>query len=209
MNPLYQAVYHLVKFLGSVFFSFRVVYPERIIEEGPAILAMNHQSFLDPPLAGICCQRELNILARKSLLKWPIIGAILPRIRVIPVDLSGGGDMSALKSLIRILRKNEATLMFPEGTRTPDGNLLPARSGIGFVIAKTLAPVVPMRIFGAFEALPRSGKEFHATPITIVIGKPLYFTKADLEVPLPPGVDIYQHLANRVMEAIAAIQYEE
>ena len=73
MNPLYQAVYHLVKFLGSVFFSFRVVYPERIIEEGPAILAMNHQSFLDPPLAGICCQRELNILARKSLLKWPII----------------------------------------------------------------------------------------------------------------------------------------
>lgn len=208
MNPLYQLVYALTKFFGSLFFSFRVVHPERMLEHGPAIMAMNHQSFIDPPLAGISCQREIFFLARKTLLNIPVLSYVLPRINVIPVDLSGG-DMSALKALIRVLRKNEATLMFPEGTRTSDGNLQPARSGIGFVIAKTLAPVVPMRIFGAYEALPRTSKKFRATPVTIVYGHPIHFTKEDLTAPLPPGVDLYQHLSNRVMEAIAAIKLEE
>ena len=81
----------------------------------------------------------------------------------------------------------------------------PAQPGVGFIIAKTLAPVVPMRIFGSFEALPRSGKEFHASPITIVLGEPIHFTKADLE----GGREVYQRLADRVMAAIAAIKYED
>lgn len=204
MNACYQTGYNLFKFLGNVFFSFRVVHPERIIESGPAILAMNHQSFLDPPLAGICCRRELYFLARRSLLKWPVLGRLMPKVNVIPVDRSGG-DMAALKAVIRILRQGEATLLFPEGTRTNDGQLQPAQPGAGFIIAKTLAPVVPMRIFGAYEALPRHGGKFHATPITIVVGHPIRFTKADLE---GGDRDLYQRLSDRVMAAIAAIEYE-
>jgi 1-acyl-sn-glycerol-3-phosphate acyltransferase len=205
MNVYYQVGWNLFKFFGNVFFSFRVVHPERMIEEGPAILAMNHQSFLDPPLAGICTQRELHTLARKSLFDWPVVGKLMPKINVIGVDRERGGDIAALKLLIQVVKKGGATLLFPEGTRTKDGNLQPAKSGVGLIIAKTLAPVVPMRIFGAFEALPRNGKEFHPIPITIVLGEPLRFTKADLE----GGREAYQRLSDRVMEAIAAIQYEE
>lgn len=202
MNPLYQLGHSLFKFFGSTFFSFRVVYPERMIDEGPAILAMNHQSFLDPPMAGITCERELYTLARNTLFKAPLMGKILPLINVLPIDPKGG-DSSALKLTVRVLKQGCATLIFPEGTRSPDGQLQKAQPGIGLIIAKTLAPVVPMRIFGSFEALPRNGKEFHATPITIVLGEPLYFTKADLA----GGREVYQCLADRVMEAIAAIQY--
>lgn len=205
MNVYYQIGWNLFKFFGNVFFSFRVVHPERMIEEGPAILAMNHQSFLDPPLAGICTQRELYTLARKSLFDWPVVGPLMPKVNVIGVDREKGGDMAALKTLIQVIKKGGATLLFPEGTRTKDGNLQPAKSGIGLIIGKTLAPVVPMRIFGAFEALPRSGKAFHPIPITIVLGEPLRFTEADVK----GGREAYQRLSDRVMEAIAAIQYEE
>ena len=204
MNPRYQFGHSLFKFAGSTFFSFRVVHPEHMIDEGPAILAMNHQSYLDPPMAGITCERELYTLARDTLFKSWLLAKLLPKINVVPIDPKGG-DSSALKLSVRILKQGYATLIFPEGTRSKDGSLQPAQPGVGFIIAKTLAPVVPMRIFGSYEALPRNGKEFHATPITIVLGEPLHFTKADLE----GGRDVYQRLADRVMAAIAAIEYEE
>jgi len=203
MNIYYEFGHNLFKFMGSALFSFRVQHQERMIEHGPAILAMNHQSFVDPPLAGICCERELHTLARRSLFDWPIAGTFMRNVNVIPVDRDGG-DASSLKVLIRVLRQGGATLMFPEGTRTKDGNLQPAKSGIGLLVAKTLAPVVPMRIFGAFEAMPRTGNKFQAIPIVIGIGEPLRFTEADLE----GGREVYQRLSDRVMEAIAAIEFE-
>jgi 1-acyl-sn-glycerol-3-phosphate acyltransferase len=206
MNPLYRAFYHFFKFLGNVFFNFKVVHPERIIEEGAAILAMNHQSFLDPPLAGISCQREIYFLARRSLMNWPIMGKIFPKVRVIPVDRGGRGDMAALKAVIRVVSEGHATVIFPEGTRSPDGNLQPAQPGLGMIVAKTLAPVIPMRIFGAHEALPKSGKRFNPCPVTIVVGHPIYFTKEEVE---KGGREVYQQISDRVMAAIAAIEYED
>lgn len=187
-----------------MFFRFRVVHPERVIQEGPVILAMNHESYLDPPFAGIGCRRAIYFLARKSLLDIPVLGWILPKLNVIPVDQEGG-DRSALKALIRILRANHCALVFPEGSRTLDGNLQPPQPGIGFVIAKTLAPVVPMRIFGAHRALPRGGGRLRFYPITIVVGEPLRFTAADLE---GSSREIYPRLSQRVMEAIAALKLE-
>jgi 1-acyl-sn-glycerol-3-phosphate acyltransferase len=76
---------------------------------------------------------------------------------------------------------------------------------LGLVIAKTLAPVVPMRIFGAHKALPRGGGGLHFAPITVVIGEPIFFTEADVAL---PGKNIYARLSERVMDAIAALRLE-
>ena len=165
---------------------------------------MNHESYFDPPFAGIGCRRAIYFLARKSLLDVPLLRWLLPKLNVIPVD-QDGGDRSALKAIIRILRDEQGTLVFPEGSRTLDGNLQPPQPGIGFVIAKTLAPVVPMRIFGAHRALPRGGGKLRFCPITIVVGEPLRFTAADAE---GHGREVYQRLSQRVMDAIAALQLE-
>ncbi|MBA3650167.1 MAG: 1-acyl-sn-glycerol-3-phosphate acyltransferase [Chthoniobacterales bacterium] len=201
MNPWYFTFYHLTRFIARIFFRFRVLHRERLIQEGPVILAMNHESYLDPPFAGIGSRRAIYFLARKSLLDIPVLGFILPKLNVIPVDQEGG-DRSALKALIRILRAGHGTLVFPEGSRTLDGKLQPAEPGIGLVIAKTLAPVVPMRIFGAHEALPRGGGRLRLCPITIVVGEPLHFTAADVE---GSGREVYPRLAQRVMDAIAQL----
>ncbi len=205
MSAWYVFGYNLTHLIARIFFRFRVINPERVIQEGPVILAMNHESYLDPPLAGIACRRAIYFLARKSLLDLPLLGPILPKLNVIPVDQEGG-DRSALKALIRALRANHGVLVFPEGSRTLDGDLQPASPGVGFVIAKTLGPVVPMRIFGAHRALPRGGRKLRLCPITIVVGEPLRFTAADL---VGNNREVYQHLSERVMDAIAALKLEQ
>ena len=202
MGATYQLFYHLSKFLARTFFDYRVINKERIIEEGPAILAMNHESYIDPPLAGIACRREISYLARKTLLQWPVLGPIFPHLRVIPVD-QDNADRSALKNVIKLVRAGGCTVIFPEGARTLDGDLQPAQPGLGLVIAKTLAPVVPLRIFGAHEAFPRGGKPRLFRPVTVVVGEPIHFTKADL---IGEGRGLYQALSERVMARIAAIE---
>lgn len=204
MGVTYQFGYHLSKFLARTLFDFRVLHRERIIEEGGVILAMNHQSYLDPPLAGIACQREIHFLARKSILRWPLLGPLFPKLNVIPVDQERA-DMSALKAVIKIVRAGHCTIIFPEGSRTLDGALQPAQPGLGLVIAKTLAPVVPMRIFGAYEAFPRSHPPRPFTPITLAVGTPMIFSEADLRRGGEGGRSLYQELSERVMERIAAI----
>jgi 1-acyl-sn-glycerol-3-phosphate acyltransferase len=200
VNVYYWLGYHLSRLVGRLFFRFRVIHRERMLQSGPVILAMNHQSYLDPPLAGTTCDRAVYFLARRTLLNVPLLGWLLPKLNVIPVNQEGI-DRSALKALIRVIKTGNAALVFPEGSRTLDGNLQPAEPGLGLVIAKTLAPVVPMRIFGAHKALPRGGG-LQFAPITIVIGDPIFFTAADLD---PPGKDLYERLSQRVMDAIAAL----
>jgi len=201
MNFYYWIGYHLSRLAGRLFFRFRVIHRERMIQTGPVILAMNHQSYLDPPLAGTTCDRAIYFLARRTLLDVPLLGWVLPKLNVIPVNQEGV-DRSAIKALIRLLQAGNGVLVFPEGSRTPDGTLQPGEPGMGLVIAKTLAPVVPMRIFGAREALPRSGGRLRFVPITVVIGEPIFFTAADVQ---PGGKDLYARLSDRVMKAIAAL----
>src|SRR5207237_1527898 len=170
----------------------------------PVIGARNHQGALGPPLAGITCDRAVYFLARRTLLDVPLLGRLLPKLNVIPVNQEGI-DRSALKALIRVLKSGNAALVFPEGARTLDGNLQPAQPGVGLVIAKTLAPVVPMRIFGAHQALPRGGGGLHFVPITIVVGEAIFFTPVELE---SPAKNRYEQISQRVMDAIAALRMD-
>ena len=202
MNFYYWIGYHLCRLVGRLFFRFRVVHRERMLQSGPVILAMNHQSYLDPPLAGITCDRAVYFLARRTFLDVPLLGWLLPKLNVIPVNQEGI-DRSALKALIRVLKRETRPWFFRKARAPSTVSLQPAEPGLGLVIAKTLAPVVPMRIFGAHEALPRGGGGLHFVPITIVMGEPIFFTAADLN---PPGKDLYKRLSRRVMDAIAALR---
>ncbi|HEY2125319.1 MAG TPA: lysophospholipid acyltransferase family protein [Chthoniobacterales bacterium] len=204
MNFYYWFGYHFARLAGRLFFRFRILHRERMIQAGPVILAMNHESYLDPPLGGNACDRPIYFLARRNLLDVPLLGRILPKLNVIPVDQQGV-DRRALKTLIQVVRAGNGALVFPEGGRTLDGQLQPGMPGIGLVIAKTRAPVVPMRIFGAHEALPRDGGRLRFHPITLVVGEPIRFSDADLE---GSGKEIYGRLSQRVMDAIAQIQME-
>jgi 1-acyl-sn-glycerol-3-phosphate acyltransferase len=200
MTPLYRIGYTLCNLVGKVAFDFKVYGRENLIEDGPAILASNHQSYLDPPCIGMACRNDIYYLARNTLYQRPLIGPLLKRLNTVPVDRDRG-DVSSIKTIIRLLRSGHRVIIFPEGTRSSDGKLQPARAGLGMIIAKTLAPVVPVRVFGSFEALPRVGG-IKLRPVSVVVGKPMRFSGDDLK----GDRDVYQKLSNQVMEKIASLE---
>jgi len=202
MTFWYLLGYSLSKGIAKTFFNYQVIGAENIIEEGPCIIAANHASFFDPPLAGVACQRAIHYLARKSLLDWPVLGGILPELNVIPVDQKNA-DRSALMAAIRVVRAGGAILVFPEGTRSADGRLQAAQPGVGMIVAKTGAPVVPMRIFGSFEAFPRNRKFPRSVTISVVVGKPLKFSPEEIS-----KRDVYQKTSDRIMDAVARLEID-
>lgn len=199
MTFWYLLGYSLSKAIAKTFFNYRVIGAENMIEEGPCIIAANHCSYLDPPLVGVACQRAIHYLARKSLLDVPILGPILPELNVIPVDQKNA-DRSALMGAIRVVRNGGAVLIFPEGTRSPDGYLQPAQPGIGMIVAKTGAPVVPVRISGSYEAYPRGSSCPRLSPVTVSIGPALRFDSLESE-----GRDFYQKTSDRILDAVARV----
>lgn len=203
MNFYYWLGYNLSRLIGRIFFGYRIIHRERMIQTGPLIIATNHQSFLDPPLAGTASDRAIFFLAKRALLDVSVLSWLLPKLNVIPVDQEAI-DRTALKRLIRVVEAGNAALVFPEGSRSPDGNLQPALPGVGLIIAKTLAPVVPMRIFGAHDALPPGARWPKSARITLVVGAPIHFTESDLQ----PRENVYARLSQRVMDAIAALRLD-
>ena len=206
MNPTYWFFLRFAQLVARSCFSLEVVGRENLPATGGNLLAMNHQSYLDPPIAALASDpRPIHFLARKTLLEWPVLGPCFPRLNVIPIDQERP-DSSALKSVIRLVRAGESTIVFPEGARTLDGNFQPAQPGIGLIIAKTLAPVVPLRVFGAFDAMPPGRSDIRMCPITVKIGKPIQFSAADIAEDQGEGRKLYQKLSEQVMAAIAAIE---
>ena len=145
MSLIYNIFYNLAKLLARLCFRMRIVHPERMPESGPLILAVNHASYFDPPLAGICSRRGVYYLARKTLLKWPFFGPLFPAMNVIPVERDGN-DMSALREVIKKIREGNGVVLFPEGTRVKHGDAPSIRSGFAGVYKLLDHAVTPIAL---------------------------------------------------------------
>jgi 1-acyl-sn-glycerol-3-phosphate acyltransferase len=208
MKLIYRLVWLLSRFVFAVYFRWRVYHPERVPLSGPVILAANHASFIDPPLVGAGLKREINYLARESLFRFPVVGATLRAVNSVPVDRDGGGA-AGLKAILGRLLAGGGIILFPEGTRTRDGLLQPPRSGIGLAVIKSNAPVLPVRVFGTFEAYGRHLKFPRPHPIAVKYGQPILFEelRAEAETCSKQRLkEIYQQIAGEIMAAIAKLE---
>ncbi len=183
------------------FYDFRIIGAENLRISGPAIIAANHVSFLDPPFIGQAFDEPLYFFARKTLFQHPLAGRLLRKWQSIPIDRDKP-DASSLKATIRLLRSGKKVLMFPEGTRSPNGQLQKAEPGVGLFLAKTGAPVLPVRIFGTYEAFPRGAKGLRPASVTLVVGQKY---QPDLAAASAQGRDLYQSLADEVMQRIGSL----
>src|SRR5438046_9048496 len=140
MNVYDWIGYNLSRLIGRLCFRLRIMHREHMIQTGPVILAMNHQSYLDPPLAGIACDRAIYFLARRTLMDLPLFRWLLPKLNVIPVNQEGI-DRSALKALIRVLKWGNEALVVRDGAGTLDGDLQAAQPSVGPVGATAILRV--------------------------------------------------------------------
>jgi len=208
MNLSYRIGWTLFRVMYATFFRWRVFNPENVPTDGGVILASNHMSFLDPPLVGSGLKRDINYLARESLFRFPGIGALLHSWNAVPVDRDGGGARG-LRAILDRLLGGGAIILFPEGTRSEDGKLQPARSGIGLTVIKSAAPVVPVRVFGTYEAYGRSMKFPQPHCVAVKYGRPMNFgaLRAEAKTCAKPRLkEIYQQVADEIMAEIAKLE---
>lgn len=181
-------------------FGLRIIGTEHLITEGPVLVASNHQSYLDPPLIGNLYKDEMVYLARKTLFT-PITRWVYKNWNAIPVD-QDKPDMASLKTIIRKLKEGHRVLVFPEGSRTLDGQLGDAAPGIGLIAVKSGAPIQPLRISGAREALPRGSARIRFARITVHVAPPIHLTPEERAA---KSKDDYDRIAKRIMAAIEAL----
>src|SRR5437870_2436935 len=174
MSPIYFLGWSAFRLTFDIYFRSRAFDAARVPKVGPVILASNHASYLDPFLVGASVSREINYLAREDLFRFPVIGWLFHRWQAVPVNREGGGA-KGLKAILERLLAGGAIILFPEGTRTHDGKLQPARSGIGLTVIKSTAPVVPVRVFGTFEAFGRHLRFPRPHRVAVKYGQPMLF----------------------------------
>ncbi|MCD6578335.1 1-acyl-sn-glycerol-3-phosphate acyltransferase [bacterium] len=135
------------------------------------MIVSNHQSLFDPPVIGSFLSRlRISPFAKKELFQIPILKTVITLLGAIPVNRYGN-DIDGLKKAISVLNNNGALMMFPEGTRTLDGNVHPFKNGPAFLIRKTKCNILPVYIDGFFNMFPKNGKKRLRYPVKMIVGR--------------------------------------
>jgi 1-acyl-sn-glycerol-3-phosphate acyltransferase len=155
-----------------LFFRGRVFGTQRVPRKGGVLLVCNHQSFFDPVLATLALPRECHYMARETLFANRFFRRLIESLNAFPIK-RGAADVGAIKETLRRLRAGNLVVSFPEGTRSPDGELGPLAPGPLLVARKAGVPIVPTVILGAFEAWPRHCRWPRPHPVIVAYGPPV------------------------------------
>jgi 1-acyl-sn-glycerol-3-phosphate acyltransferase len=169
----YDLLRRLLYLAGVLAYGLRYSGRENIPRRGAVLVVCNHQSHFDPPLVGVGCVRRMNYLARDTLFRFPPFRWLIRSLDAIPIDREGLG-LNGIKESLRRLKKGEMVLIFPEGTRTRDGEIGPFRPGFTVLAARSGAYILPVAIEGAYQTWPRWRKTpFLSGRVHIHYGQPL------------------------------------
>lgn len=203
---LYEVSHPVVAWLAGRYCSLEVVGREKIPADGGVIVAANHVSYLDIPILGCSLARRADFLAKAELFSHPVVGWFLRRLGGVPIR-RGGIDRRALDEVQSRLARGRVVVVYPEGTRSPDERLGPAKPGIGLLAARSGVPVVPAYLMGTGAAWPEGAKWLRRSPVTVWFGDPLRWDavragheEGDL------AARRYQRISDEIMGRIAALQ---
>lgn len=200
MNGVYRAGWLLGGFLFKVILGVRYVDGEKVPRDGALVVAPNHRSYIDPPLAGCGIPRELHFFAKAELFEVPLLGSLIRAYNALPVK-RGEADRRALALSLDVVRKGGGLMVFPEGTRSKTGAYLAPKLGVAMIAARGGARISPVFVgtAGGMRTLLRSMLRIER--IEVRYGDPL-------EVPPLEGAKnaAYQALAEEVIARIQALE---
>jgi 1-acyl-sn-glycerol-3-phosphate acyltransferase len=176
---------------------------EHVPRTGGLIVASNHISFWDPPFIGGFLPRELYYLAKEELFSNPVFGRVIRSYNAIPIR-RGMVDLTGIARAVETLRQGGALLLFPEGSRMRDGELHPARPGLGNMAVTADVPIVPCYISGSNR--PRRWL-WRGTRVRLWFGPVRKWQDLiDPETDRTPGRPLYQRIADEVMREIGRLK---
>ncbi len=169
---------------ASAYITFKIIYRLKVygLENMPkssgVMIASSHQSYLDPALMGALPRRPTAFLANAYLFKNPFFGWFIRNLNAFPIE-QGRGDRAAVNQAIGVLREGYVLTVFPEGHRSPDGDLKPLERGFALVARKAGVPILPAVIDGAYQAWPKKKKFPGIHPVHVLFGKPIDVSQMD------------------------------
>ncbi|HEX2768843.1 MAG TPA: lysophospholipid acyltransferase family protein [Geobacteraceae bacterium] len=170
---------------------------EKIPADGPVIYMSNHQGNFDILALFLAIPRQFSWIAKEELFAIPVFGHSMRRAGYIPLDRSDGRRaFKSIEAAAAMIRSGRSVVIFPEGTRTPDGNLLPFKRGGFLLAAKAGVPIVPFTINGSARVNPCKRLELYPGKITIRFAEPIH--------PVGGGGAQRDQLMEQVRTAIAA-----
>jgi len=208
--PIHDWIYHTMFGAYSIYFrigGWRIHGREYIPMSGPVIIAPNHKSLLDPPLVGSSLPRIATTMGKIELFEkkhfgLKILGKVIQHMGTFPVR-RGTADRRAIRRALQVLKDGGALVIFPEGTRTRDGELGPSELGIALIAHNAKAPIVPSYIKGTEGCFSYIQPKARLVQAEIFYGKPLYFEE---EYARKGDRATLQQIADSIMEAIAELR---
>jgi 1-acyl-sn-glycerol-3-phosphate acyltransferase len=166
MRLYYRCLRFAAQFIFTTYFHGRVFGLRNVPNEGPVLLACNHQSFGDPVCVTLALHREGNFMARDTLFVKPMFKRLIESLNAFPVK-RGAPDVGAVKELLRRLKQGKLIVIFPEATRTRDGSISEINANSLAIARKANAAIVPTVVDGAFESWPRTQALPSPSPIYV------------------------------------------
>ncbi len=167
---------NFIKFLArlsmTAAFQIRVTGRDYLPAEGGALLLSNHQSNLDPFVIGLSSDRLIDYVARRTLFRFKPFGWFIEWLGAIPIEREGTG-FGGLKETLKRIKHGAIVLLFPEGTRTPDGEVHAMKPGFCAIAKRAGVPVIPVGLDGTFDAWPRHQRFPRRSVIQVQFGQPI------------------------------------
>lgn len=192
----------LIRLFLVLFCQWRVTGRENVPCVGGTIIAPNHISYLDPPVVGSAFDRQIFFMAKAELFVVPFLGWLIRQYGSFPVR-RGVADRVALRQAEQLLCAGEAVMVFPEGTRSADGRLMPAELGIAMLALRTGATVVPIGVDGTDRVMPMHSLIIRPARVRVHIGPPLRFD--DLYRDGPLNREVVEEAARRITAALVPL----
>ena len=169
MGPWYCICRSVARLAVVLLFDFKAYGLHNVPRRGGALLCANHQSYLDPVLFGAMIPRPVSFLAKSELFANRFFGWLIRSLHAFPVR-QGKGDKAAIDETIRRLREGHLLNLYPEGSRTEDGEIARIERGAALVVRRAGVPIVPAVVHGSFDAWPKGSKIFRPHPIRVLYG---------------------------------------